>query len=505
MMKFVLDNKPITVEKFYSIASLKENSKIFVSPSAWKKVETCFQFLKSKLEDSKPEIYYGINTGFGALSQTIIPKNKIDELQVNLVRSHCTGVGSPLSHEVVRGSILLRLHCLLQGHSGVSTELIKLMVKFLELQIIPYVPSQGSVGASGDLAPLAHIALCFIGEGKVYYDNKLQRTATVLKKCNLKPIILKAKEGLALINGTSVLTALGLIALHKSNVLIHTSDLVAAMTLDGMRGSIKPMDEDIQLLKPHHGQIDVAKKIRGILRGSKILNSHTLCTRVQDPYSLRCISQVHGAIRQTLKHATEVLLIEANSVTDNPLIFPKKDKIISGGNFHGEAAAFAMDYLAIGLSELANISERRIEKMTNSAFSTLPAFLVKDGGLNSGFMIAQVTAAALASENKILAHPASVDSIPTSTDKEDHVSMGMSAGLKCNQILENTTHVIAIELLAATQCFDLLRPLTSSRILENVYQKVRTKVAYYEKDRVFSEDIQMAKELIENNEIYYKN
>lgn len=487
----------IQSEQIYTlndIADVALNYKKF-SIKDFKKVNSCRNYLEDILK--KPnQVHYGINTGFGALSQKIIPAKDLKQLQINLVRSHCTGVGSPLSPEFTRAAMFLRLICLLKGHSGVRQEVIELMVDFLNHNIIPYVPSRGSVGASGDLAPLAHIALCLIGEGKVTYQNKLQDTLIVLKKLKLKPLKLEAKEGLALINGTSVLTALGTLALYQINILFEWSNIIAALTIDAMQGSIKPFHQKIHAAKPHPGQIKVAAKISALLQGSKILSNHANCGRVQDPYSLRCIPQVHGAIYQTLQHALEVLEIEINSITDNPLIFEQDNLIVSGGNFHGEAASFVMDYLAIGLAELANISERRIEKMMNPSFSQLPAFLTKDSGLNSGLMIAQVTAAALASENKIFAHPATVDNVPTSTDKEDHVSMGLTSGLKLQQVLENTRHILAIELLCATQCLDFLRPLKTSKALEELYVKVRTIVKPLETDRVLSEDIKNLSQLL---------
>lgn len=459
-----------------------------ISVKDYDKVNSCRNYLENILK--KPnQIHYGINTGFGALSQKVIPAKDLKQLQINLVRSHCTGVGNPLNHEITRAAMFLRLICLLQGHSGVRKDVIELMVNFLNYNIVPYVPARGSVGASGDLAPLAHIALCLVGEGKVFYQGNLLDTISVLNQVGLKPLVLEAKEGLALINGTSVLTALGAIALHEIQMLFDWSNVIAALTIDAMQGSIKPFHEKIHQLKPHQGQIEVAEKISALLKDSKILNNHEQCSRVQDPYSIRCIPQVHGAIFQTLKHSKEVLETEINSVTDNPLIFVDENLIVSGGNFHGEAASFAMDYLAMGLAELANISERRIEKMMNPAFSQLPAFLTKNSGLNSGMMIAQVTAAALASENKIFAHPATIDNIPTSTDKEDHVSMGLTSGLKLQQVLENTRHVLAIELLCAAQCLDFLRPLKSSKSLETLYDKVRTFVEPLTEDRVLAEDI----------------
>lgn len=485
-MIILSSNKDLTIESLAKVALYAEKINI----KDYTEVIQCRKYLDNILKNTD-EVHYGINTGFGALSQKIISKNDLKKLQINLVRSHCTGVGEPLEKSIVRASMLLRLQCLLRGFSGVRVEVIELIKSFLNYDITPVVPSKGSVGASGDLAPLAHMALCYIGEGDVIYKNKIRKSADVLKELKLKPLELEAKEGLALINGTSVLTALGALAVYESKALFDWANIISALTIDAMQGSIKPFHELIHSLKPHEGQLLVAKKIESLLKGSKILENHTHCGRVQDPYSIRCIPQVHGAIYQTLKHAESVLETEMNSVTDNPLIFVQEKKILSGGNFHGEAASFVMDYLAMGLSELANISERRIEKMMNPSFSQLPAFLIKDSGLNSGFMIAQVTAAALASENKIFAHPATIDNVPTSTDKEDHVSMGVTSGLKLHQVLKNTQYVLAIELMCSCQCLEFLRPHKSSKTLEKVHLFIRKLVPALHQDRVLSQDIKI--------------
>lgn len=484
----------ISIDDVYNVAV--EKKKITITD--WDLVDKGRKYLEKTLTDPN-RINYGINTGFGALSQKIIPHQKLRQLQVNLVRSHCTGVGEPFKPEIVRASMFLRLYCLTHGYSAVRRDVITQLVDFLNHDIIPFVPSQGSVGASGDLAPLAHIALCLIGEGEVYFENQLQPTEDVFKKLKIKPLVLEAKEGLALINGTSVLTALGALALRDSMVLADWADAIAALSVDALQGSIKPFHQLIHSLKPHPGQLKVAKTLTTLLENSQILNNHTNCSRVQDPYSLRCIPQVHGAIRQTIEHAKEVLEIEINAITDNPLIFTNEDLILSGGNFHGEAAAMAMDYLAIGLTELANISERRIEKMMNPAFSGLPAFLTSDSGLNSGLMIAQVTAAALASENKVYAHPASIDNIPTSTDKEDHVSMGVTAGVKLNRVVANTRYVLCIELLCNTQALEFLRPFKSSPPLEKIYTLVRKSVPSIQQDRAIHHDLKKLNQILSHS------
>ncbi|HLE09697.1 MAG TPA: histidine ammonia-lyase [Bacteriovoracaceae bacterium] len=444
---------------------------------------------------------YGINTGFGALSNKHIRPADLEKLQINLIRSHCTGVGRPFGREVVRAIMLLRANCLCRGFSGINPEIVELLLDFINHGITPVVFEKGSVGASGDLAPLSHIALALIGEGEVEQEGKIIRADFAIESIKKRPAKLGPKDGLALINGTSVMSALGAIALHEARNLYKLADISAALTLDAVKGTDKAYHPEIANLKPHPGQLACTYNLNKTLAGSKLINSHRKCAKVQDPYSLRCVPQVHGACRQTLMHTLEVVEREMNSVTDNPLVLLKTKEVISGGNFHGEAVALALDYLAMGLSEVANICERRIEKMMNPVFSELPAFLVKNSGLNSGLMIAHVTAAALASENKYLCHPASIDSIPTSTDKEDHVSMGVTAGRKLLEVLFNVKNVLAIELLCNTQALEFQRPLKTSPALEAVYQRIRTHVATIEEDRVFYRDIQNIVNLINSNEL----
>ena len=450
----------------------------------------------------KGEPVYGINTGFGALSSKHIDKKDLSTLQYNLIRSHCTGVGRPFDRETTRAIMILRAHCLSFGHSGITPEIVDLIIKFINHDILPIIPEKGSVGASGDLAPLSHLALSLIGEGDVIFDGKEVPSSFAISEIKSSKASLGPKDGLALINGTTVIAALGCLGFARATNLAKTSDIVAMMTLEALRGTSKPFDPRISNLKPHKGQLNVCQNLNNILENSEILDSHHNCGKVQDPYSLRCIPQVHGATRQTVDHLEEVLTTEINSVTDNPLLFPDGEgDCISGGNFHGEAPALALDYLAMGMSELASISERRMEKMMNPTFSDLPAFLVNDSGLNSGLMIAHVTMAALASENKLLCHPASVDSIPTSTDKEDHVSMGVTAGRKVREIIENLTHCLAIELLAGTQGIEHHRPLKSSPPLEAVFSLIRKHVPKIEQDRTFYKDIEAIAKLVERKEI----
>lgn len=500
MKTFQIDGKNLTIEEIYKIATAKGDCAVELTEKAQENILASRKFVDDIVKAGKP--VYGINTGFGALSSKFIKTEELETLQYNLIRSHCTGVGHPFSREITRAIMLLRANCLASGFSGVSLSCIELLLDFLNHDITPVVPEKGSVGASGDLAPLSHIALCLIGEGSVVYKGKTVRAEFAIDQIGKVPVELKAKDGLALINGTAVMAALGSLALYEAKRLVKIADISTALTLEAVRGTKTAYDEDISSLKPHPGQVAVSKNLNRLLsEASEISESHKDCGKVQDPYSLRCVPQVHGAVRQTLRHAEEVLNYELNSVTDNPLIFIDKNKVVSGGNFHGEAIALAMDYLAMGLSEVANIAERRVEKMMNPSFSDLPAFLIKESGLNSGLMIAHVTMAALASENKYLCHPASIDSIPTSTDKEDHVSMGVTAGRKLHEVLKNVKQCLAIEFLCNTQGIYLLRPMKSNSVLEEVYNLVRSHVHPIDQDRVFSPDIENIAKLIDNFEI----
>lgn len=500
MNSIIIDGNQLTIDQVHKIAHAKKGElEIKLSPDSIKKMQASRDFVFKIVKDKKP--VYGINTGFGALASKYIEEKDLATLQVNLIRSHCTGVGKPFSKPISRAIMLLRLNCLAKGFSGVNPDIVNLLVEFLNQHVTPVIPEKGSVGASGDLAPLSHIALALIGEGEVEFEGKILRSDFVINQIGKKPQVLGPKDGLALINGTAVMAALGALAVYEANNLAKTADIISAITLDAVRGTVSPFHPGISALKPHEGQIAVSKNMNRILSGSEILTSHPDCGKVQDPYSLRCIPQVHGAIRQTIAHAHAVVTTELNSVTDNPLIFVDQQEVVSGGNFHGEALALCMDYLSIGLSEIASISERRVEKMMNPHFSDLPAFLTKNSGLNSGMMIAHVTVAALASENKHLAHPASVDSIPTSTDKEDHVSMGVTAGRKLHEIISNVRYCLAVELLCNTQGLEFLRPLKSSPAIESVYHLVRKHVATVNEDRILYKDMENLSVLIANNEI----
>lgn len=500
MKVYQLTGTNLSINDLAHIAKAKPGQvKLEIEKSSWEKMKKSRQVVLDIVKKGKP--VYGINTGFGALASKQIAVEDLEQLQYNLIRSHCTGVGRPFSREVTRAIMLSRANCLIQGFSGVTPETIALLLDFINHDIHPVIPEKGSVGASGDLAPLSHIALALIGEGEVEYQGKIVRSDFAIHQIGKEPAKLGPKDGLALINGTSVMLALGCLALVDAKRIVKQADIIACLTLDAVRGTAAAFDERISILKPQPGQLDVSRNLLKIIKGSEIVVSHKDDGKVQDPYSLRCIPQVHGACRQTLRHAEEVLNIELNSVTDNPLVFIETGDVISGGNFHGEALALMMDYLAMGLSEICNIAERRVEKMMNPHFSDLPAFLTKNSGLNSGLMIAHVTMAALASENKYLCHPASVDSIPTSTDKEDHVSMGVTAGRKLHEVISNVQNGLAIELLCNTQGLEFLRPMKTSAGLEKVITLVRKHVQPIEDDRIFHKDIENLTNLIKTDEI----
>jgi len=441
---------------------------------------------------------YGINTGFGDLARVRIAREDLRTLQERLVLSHAAGLGEPLDAAVVRGMLLLRANTLARGHSGVRPELIDALLGLLNADALPRVPSRGSVGASGDLAPLAHLALPLIGRGELVVGGERMPATRGLAAIGQEPQVLEAKEGLALINGTQAMTSLLALAASRGRRLARSADLIGALSTDALRGTDTAFDARIHALRPHRGQQRSASNMWALMQGSEIRESHRFGdVRVQDPYSLRCAPQVHGAVRDILDDVVATLEVEMNAVTDNPLVFPEEGEILSGGNFHGEAVAVASDMLAVGLTELGTISERRVEKLTNTAFSALPAFLVEDAGLNSGFMVAQVTAAALAAECKTLCHPASVDTIPTSADKEDHVSMGMGAALKLAPVVRNVSAILAIELAAAAQGIDLLRPLRSSPPLERLHAAVRARIPKWERDREMAPDLETAIEMLE--------
>ncbi len=496
-----LGQKPLTLENLRDVAL--GNCRVELAPSAAKRIQRAFNYLKGEIESGKT--MYGVNTGFGLMSNVRIPREEIETLQYNLLRSHAVGVGDPIPDSAVRGMLLLRAAALALGHSGVRVELVQQILLLLNRGVCPIIPEQGSVGASGDLAPLSHLALVLIGEGKARYKGRTMSGASALKSAGIKPIRLGPKEGLALINGTQFMTAIGGLALLEAEHLADVADVAGAMTLEALRGTVSAFEPEIHAVRPHPGQVLVAQRVRKILLSgggkSEVAASHEGCGRVQDPYSLRCMPQVHGASRDTLRFVREVLEREINSVTDNPLVFPEERKILSGGNFHGQIVAIAMDALSIAAAELASISEQRIEKLINPTISELPAFLTREGGLNSGFMIVQVAAASIVSENKTLCHPASVDSIPTSADKEDHVSMGAWAARKAARVVLNSRRVLAMELIAGAQGLDFLRPLRSSAVIETLYSRIRKRVTYMGNDRSLHDDMGYVEKLIADYEL----
>ncbi|MEM6640338.1 MAG: histidine ammonia-lyase [Pseudomonadota bacterium] len=441
-------------------------------------------------------VTYGINTGFGRLAQTTIDTDRLSELQTNLILSHGTGVGALLDDATVRLILLLKINSLARGYSGVRNRLIDALITLLNRGLYPAVPSKGSVGASGDLAPLAHLSLPLLGLGEVRFQGERIASRDALGRVGLAPLTLEAKEGLALLNGTQVSTALALKGLFEAERNVDAALITGAMTTEAAMGSRTPFDPDISALRGHAGQIEAARLYRSLLSPSEISRSHEHCDRVQDPYSLRCQPQVMGACLDQMRHVADVLTVEANAVSDNPLVLAERDVVLSGGNFHAEPVAMAADNLALVIAETGALSERRMALLIDSSLSQLPPFLVEDAGLNSGFMIAQVTSAALASENKSLAHPASVDSLPTSANQEDHVSMATFAARRLADMNENTCYVLAVELLAAAQGLDLRRPLRSNEKIETAYDTVRRVVKKWDKDRYFQPDLEAVATLI---------
>ena len=483
----------LTLEDLVAVA--RRGFRVSLAPEAVERVEAARAVIDAAVAEGR--VVYGVTTGFGKFSDVVIPREKLPELQLNLVRSHAAGVGEPLPEETVRALVLLRANCLAKGFSGVRAATIERLVALLNVGVHPLVPSRGSVGASGDLAPLAHLALALVGEGEAFWAGRRRPAAEALRAAGLAPVRLEAEEGRALINGTQFTTAVGALALARLLRLLQTADLVAAMTTDALKGTDAAFDARIHSARPHPGQAASAANLRFLLRGSQIRESHRGCPEVQDAYALRCAPQVHGAVRDAAAHARRVVETEMNSATDNPMVFsgpePGRGEVVSGGNFHGAPVALAFDLLAAASADLASISERRTERLVNPSLSRdLPAFLVREGGLHSGLMMVHVTAAALVSECKANAFPASVDSIPTSAGKEDHVSMGPIAARKLARNVEMAETVLAIELLAAAQALDLRRPLRSSEILEEAHRRLREKVPFWEADRAAAPAIEGA-------------
>ncbi len=485
-----LDGSPLTLERLAEVYD--KPVRVELADKLWERIDAS-RAVVERIAGGEAAVY-GVNTGFGHLCRKRIQSKDLGTLQHNLVRSHAVGVGDPAPDEIVRWMLLFKIQALSLGYSGVRRETIQILADMLNHDILPVVPKQGSLGASGDLAPLAHLVLPLIGDGWVRYRGRIVRGADAFSEAGLQPLQLGAKEGLALINGTQFMSAYGAAILVRARWASKHADIVASMSLEALRGSAKPFEARLHALRPHPGAIKTAENVRRLLAGSEILASHADCDKVQDPYSLRCVPQVHGATRDAIRHAAEVFECEINSVTDNPVIF-ENGEAISGGNFHGQPLALTLDYLAIALSELANISERRIYLLL-SGHDELPLLLMQNTGLNSGFMLPQYTAAALVSENKILSHPASVDSIPTSLGQEDHVSMGATAATKAWRILTSVETVLAIELMCAAQGMDYRASLRAGVGPQAAHDVVRELIPHVEEDRVFGEDIETARGMI---------
>jgi histidine ammonia-lyase len=508
-----LDGHSLTIEQLLQIADGGEP--IALAADARRRVQASRDVVMRRARSDEPA--YGINTGFGSFADVKIAPNALETLQLNLLRSHAAGVGEPLPARTVRATMALRANVLAKGFSGISVETLEALMALVNAGVHPRVPERGSVGASGDLAPLAHLALVLIGEGEALDDRSADSLALresegsgaravqasraisgadALARAGLQPVTLGPKEGLALINGTQPSTAVLALALAAAEQLARAADIAAALSIDALRGSIHPFEARIHEARPFSGQRTAAANIEALLRGSGINKSHEFCGKVQDAYSMRCAAQVHGATREALRFVRETVAVEANSATDNPMVFADTGDVVSGGNFHGAPIAVAADLLAAAIVPLATISERRTDRLVDPTLSGLPAFLTKEGGVNSGFMMAQVTAAAVASELKVLAHPAGVDTIPTSANKEDHVSMSMSAALKAQRAVARAREVIAIEILCACQAIDFLAPLTTSPVLGGVHALIRSRVPALDADRAPSPDIATIMELI---------
>ena len=497
METVILGKENMTLEELVQIARRGANVKL--TSKALDRINEAWRLIARWVESE--QTVYGVTTGFGALSDVTISKADTRQLQFNILKSHAVGVGAPLVSEIVRAIMALRVKDFARGNAGVRTETVNAIIRLLNAGVVPIVPEKGSVGASGDLVPLAHIGLILIGEGRVLLGGRTVSGREALAACGLAPLELEAGEGLALINGTQAMTAIGGLAVYDAARLARHTDLSAAMSLEVLMGSKTEFDARIHEMRPHPGQAIAADNMDRIIRDSEIISSHRDCKRVQDAYTLRCSPQVHGASRDAIAYASRVLETEMNASTGNPLIHPESGDFLLGGNFHGQPVALALDFMCMAVAELANISERRVERLVNPKLSGLPAFLVKDGGLNSGFMIAQYVAAALVSENKVMSHPAVVDSIPTSANKEDHVSMGTISARKCREVVQNAEHVIAIELLCAAQALDLFTNMQPGAGTKAAYRVIRKVVPHLENDRILAEDVNRIVQLIRSGAI----
>jgi histidine ammonia-lyase len=497
MKPVMIGMEKMTLEALMSIA--RHGAEVQLSEASVQRINEARQLIEQWVKEEKS--IYGVTTGFGALSDVAISKKDTRQLQQNILMSHSAGTGDMLDEETVRAVMALRIKDFALGHSGIRLETVQHLITILNKGVYPVVPEKGSVGASGDLIPLAHLSLVIIGLGEAYYQGQRMSGAKALNHCGIAPLRLEAAEGLALINGTQVMSAIGGLAVYDAMNLAKLTDIASAMSLEVLMGSRMEFDPRIHKVRPHPGQTAAADNMYRITQNSDIVTSHKDCHRIQDAYTLRCSPQVHGASKDAVFYAKNVLETEMNAATNNPLIFPESREFLLGGNFHGQPIALAMDFLCMGVSEFANISERRIERLVNPKLSGLPAFLVRDGGLNSGFMIAQYVAAALVSENKILSHPACVDSIPTSANKEDHVSMGTISARKCREIIKNAEQVIAIELLCGAQALDLFTNMKPGEGTLAAYTVIRNAVPHLDADRILHKDIDAVKQLMRNNKI----
>jgi len=493
-MSIVLDGRNLTVARVAEIAR-NPSVTVEIDPGAIAGMNASRELVDAWVE--RQDVIYGVTTGFGEFANVSISRADIERLQENLIRSHAVGAGDPMGQDVVRAMMALRINALAKGYSGIRPSTVQTLLDMLNRNVIPVVPRQGSVGSSGDLVQLAHLILAGMGEGNVWVEGKMIPSGPELERKGIRPMRLGAKEGLALINGTQMMTSYGCLALDRAMLLAKTADVLGALSVEALKGTDRAYDARLHEARPHSGQLSVAANLRGLMSESEIRESHRRDDdRVQDAYSLRCIPQIHGASRDAIDYVLGVLETEINSATDNPLIFAGDGDYVEGGNFHGQPVALALDFLGIAVAELANVSERRTERMVNGALSRLPRFLTKEGGLNSGYMIAQYTAASIVSENKVLAHPASVDSIPTSANQEDHNSMGSIAARKAHQIVTNLESVLAVEYLCGAQGLDFHAPLKPGRALVPVHEALRRVVPHLEQDRVLHDDLNKARSLI---------
>lgn len=494
MKKIVLDGNNLKVLDIVNAA--RKSYKIELSEKAKNNIIKSQKYVEKIVKEKRT--VYGITTGFGKFSDTMIDEKDTEKLQKNLIMSHSCAMGEALPKDIVIAAMVMRINALAKGYSGIRLSTLNVLIDMVNKGVIPVIKEKGSLGASGDLAPLSMMVLVMLGMGEAYYEGKKMTGALAMKKAKIKTVILTSKEGLSLINGTQIMTAISTLCIYDSINLIKSADISSSLTIEALRGIMDAFDEKVQLVRNHKGQINTAKNIRKILKGSKLTTKQGEI-RVQDAYSLRCIPQVHGACRDAIEYVYNVIEREINSATDNPLIFEKEDNVISAGNFHGEPIALAMDFLAIALSEIANIAERRIERLVNYQLNDLPPFLTKEGGLNSGFMIVQYVAASMVSENKVYAHPASVDSIPSSANQEDHVSMGTTAARKCRLVLDNAQKVIALEFFASSQAIDFRENARLSNATDKVYKKIRESIPFIEKDTVMYTVMDSFDKLVKDN------